>query len=124
MFLGPFAPTPVPLCLIQHLLSRIATYLPLGRHPDKFYPHGLLCFQFCFRHQKLPSLQPSSYYLLQDYGLADISYNSGTLTSLEKILGRPVPSKPKTYLRMVPTQSQTFFQKAFIGLLLLFQGHE
>lgn len=86
-----------PVSETQHLLSRIRTYSPLGRHPDKSYILlGFSVFSLLLRHQKLPSLQASSCYLFQDDGLADISYSSSLLRSLKKILGRSGPPKSKS----------------------------
>lgn len=114
-----------PLSEAQHLSSRISLYSPVGRHPDKFYtPLGFSISVLLLKHQKLPSLQPSSSYLFQDYGLARISYSSSPMMSLKTVLGRPVSSKTKSPLRMISPKTQTFFQKACIGLLLIFQGPE
>lgn len=122
MLLGPFAATPVPLCLrpstccLESALICLWADILTNSIPSLASPFSVLLL----RHQKLSSLQPSSYYLFQDYGLADISYSSGPLMSLEKILGRPGPPKSKSHLKMVPPQTQTFLQKAFVDLPLLF----
>lgn len=126
MFLGPFAATPAPLCLrpstccLESECTRLWADTLTNSTSSLASPFSVLLL----RHPKLPSLQPCSYYLFQDDGLADISYSSGPLMSLKKILGRPGPPKSKSHLRMSPPQTQTFFPKAFSGLLLLSQGHK
>lgn len=82
-----------PLSETQHLLSRIRTYSPLGRHPDKFCKFyillGFSVFSLLLGHPKLPYLQPSSDYLFQDDGLADINCSSRPLMPLKTISGDP-----------------------------------
>ena len=107
MFLAPFAATPVPLCLrrgtccLESKFTRLWADTLTNSIPSLASPFSVLLL----RHQKLPSLQPSSYYLCQECGLADISYTAGPLKSLKKISGRPGPPKSKSYLRMVPPQT-------------------
>lgn len=124
MFLGPFAATPAPLCLKPSscCLASALTRLWADTLTNSIAPLASPFSVQLLKHQKLPSLRPSSYYLFQDSGLADISYSSGPMVSLKTILGKPVSSKTKSPLRMIFPQTQTFFQKAFIGLPLLFQG--
>lgn len=113
-----------PLSETQHLLSRIRTYSPLGRHPDKSYKFyillGFSVFSLLLRHPKLPYLQPSSCYLFQDDGLADISYSSSPLMPLKKILGRPGPPKSKPHLKMLLPQTHSF--KRYVLVFSCFPG--
>lgn len=104
MFLAPLAATPVPLCLrrgtccLESKFTRLWADTLTNSIPSRASPFSVLLL----RHQKLPSLQPSSYYLCQECGLADISCTAGPLISLKKISGRPGPPKSKSHLRMVP----------------------